>query len=206
MTFRELAVPGAWEITPDIRRDERGAFLEWFRDAPFAEAVGHELDLRQTNVLVSDAGTLRGIHVADVPPGQAKYVSCLAGAVLDVVVDVRVGSPTYGRWDSVLLDDVARRSVYVGEGIAHGFCSLEDGSTVAFLCSQTYLDVVEHGIDPYDPEIGITWPTTARDGSPLTHVLSQRDRDAPSLADARAAGLLPSLDAVAALHRRGPRR
>lgn len=196
MQFRELAVPGAWAITPTIREDARGAFLEWFRDAPFAEAVGHQLDLKQTNVLVSDSGTLRGLHVADVPPGQAKYVSCLAGAVVDVVVDVRNGSPTFGSWDAVLLDDVDRRSVYVGEGIAHGFCSLEDRSVVAFLCSTTYLDVVEQGIDPFDPAIGVEWPTHGRDGSPLTYVLSDRDRHAPSLDELRETSVLPRIQDV----------
>lgn len=196
MQFRELTMRGAWEITPTIREDARGAFLESYRDAPFAEVVGHPLDIRQTNVLVSDAGALRGLHVAEVPLGQAKYVSCLAGAVLDVVVDVRVGSPTYGAWDVVLLDDVDRRTVYVGEGLAHGFCSLEDRSVVSFLCSSSYVNVTEHGIDPLDPAIGIEWPTHARDGSPLNYVLSDRDRDAPTLAEAHAAGLLPSQKVV----------
>lgn len=196
MQFRELAMHGAWEITPTIREDARGAFLEWYRDVPFTEAVGHSLDVRQTNVLVSDAGTLRGLHVADVPSGQAKYVSCLSGAVLDVVVDVRVGSPTYGAWDTVLLDDIDRRTVYVGEGLAHGFCSLEDRSVVTFLCSSSYVHVTERGIDPFDPAIGIEWPTRARDGSTLAYVLSDRDRKAQTLAEAHAAGVLPSQEAV----------
>ena len=87
---------------------------------------------------MSAKGVVRGIHFSDVPPGQAKYVTCVAGAVLDVVVDIRVGSPTFGRWDSVLLDDVDRRQIYLGEGLGHAFMSLADGSTVVYLCSTAY--------------------------------------------------------------------
>ena len=110
MEYRELSIPGAWEITPKQFGDPRGVFLEWFKDAPFAQATGHSLDLQQANMSVSAAGVLRGIHFADVPPGQAKYVTCPKGAVLDVVVDIRVGSPTFGQWDSVLLDDTDQES------------------------------------------------------------------------------------------------
>jgi dTDP-4-dehydrorhamnose 3,5-epimerase len=134
---------------------------------------------RQANCSVSAAGVLRGIHFADVPPGQAKYVTCLTGAVLDVVVDIRVGSPTFGAWDSVLLDDVDRRAIYLGEGLGHAFLSLEDGSTVAYLCSTGYSPGREHGVHPLDPGIGIDWPTSARDGSALEVQLSDKDRVAP---------------------------
>ncbi|GAB3088230.1 dTDP-4-dehydrorhamnose 3,5-epimerase family protein [Isoptericola nanjingensis] len=196
MQIRELAVPGAYEITPQQHGDPRGVFLEWFKAGPFADAVGHPLDLQQANASVSAAGVLRGIHFADVPPGQAKYVTCAKGAVLDVVVDVRVGSPTFGRWDSVLLDDVDRRAIYLGEGLGHAFMSLEDDSTVLYLCSAGYDPGHEHGIHPLDPEVGIEWPTTARDGSPLLAQLSDKDTAAPRLAEARAQGLLPTLDGV----------
>lgn len=198
MQIRELTVPGAYEITPQQHGDPRGVFLEWFKAGPFAEAVGHPLDLRQANASVSAAGVLRGIHFADVPPGQAKYVTCATGAVLDVVVDVRVGSPTFGRWDAVLLDDVDRRAVYLGEGLGHAFLSLQDGSTVLYLCSAGYSPGHEHGVHPLDPEIGIDWPTTARDGSALTPQLSAKDTAAPTLAEAREKGLLPTLGDVEA--------
>ncbi|BDZ42844.1 DTDP-4-dehydrorhamnose 3,5-epimerase RmlC [Paraoerskovia sediminicola] len=172
-------------------------FLEWFTDSSFAEVTGHSFDLAQANLSVSAAGVLRGVHYADVPPGQAKYVTCPKGAVIDVVVDIRVGSPTFGTWDSVLLDDVDRRAIYLSEGLGHAFMSLEDGSTVLYLCSTGYAPEREHGIHPLDPELGITWPTTARDGSPLEPQLSAKDEDASSLAEARAAGLLPDADTVA---------
>ncbi|MGP7960249.1 dTDP-4-dehydrorhamnose 3,5-epimerase family protein [Sanguibacter sp. A247] len=196
MQFRELSLNGAWEITPQQHEDDRGVFLESFKASEFEAAVGRSLDLRQANVSVSSVGTLRGVHFADVPPGQAKYVTCVKGAVLDVVVDIRVGSPTFGRWDAVLLDDVDRRATYLAEGLGHAFCSLEDGSTVAYMCSTPYAPGREHGIHPLDPEIGIEWPTRARDGSPLTYELSIKDEAAPTLAEALSAGLLPTMDAV----------
>lgn len=197
MQFRELSVPGAWEITTRHFGDPRGLFLEWFKDEAFQEAVGHPLDLRQANCSVSAAGVLRGIHFADVPPGQAKYVTCAKGAVLDVVVDIRVGSPTFGQWDTVLLDDVDRRAIYLSEGLGHAFLSLEDDSTVLYLCSTGYSPGREHGIHPLDPEIGIVWPTTDRAGRPLEPLLSEKDAHAPTLAQARADGLLPDADEVA---------
>ena len=196
MEFRELSVPGAWEITPRRLGDPRGLFLEWFKEPTFVEAVGHRLDLAQANLSVSAAGVLRGIHFADVPPGQAKYVTCARGAVLDVAVDIRVGSPTFGRWDAVLLDDVDRRAIYLSEGLGHAFLSLEDDSTVLYLCSTGYSPGREHGIHPLDPGLGIDWPTTDRAGRPLAPQLSDKDRAAPSLADAREQGLLPTLSAV----------
>jgi len=194
--YRELKVPGAWEVVPRQFGDPRGVFLEWFKSGPFAEANGHDLDLQQANLSVSAAGVVRGIHFADVPPGQAKYVTCVSGAVLDVVVDIRVGSPTFGAWDSVLLDDVDRKAIYLSEGLGHAFMSLEDGSTVVYLCSTGYAPGREHGIHPFDATVGVQWPTTGRDGRPLAPVLSEKDSAAPSLEEARASGLLPRLEDV----------
>jgi dTDP-4-dehydrorhamnose 3,5-epimerase len=198
MTYRELSVPGAWEVTPAQHGDPRGVFLELFQGVPFADTVGHRFDLRQANLSVSAAGVLRGVHYADVPPGQAKYVTCPKGAVLDVVVDLRVGSPTFGRWDTVLLDDVDRRAVYLSEGLGHAFCSLEDDSTVVYLCSTPYTPGREHGVHPLDPDLGLVWPTTDRQGRPLTPQLSAKDTAAPTLAEAVAAGLLPRYGDVCA--------
>jgi dTDP-4-dehydrorhamnose 3,5-epimerase len=189
MGFRELAVPGAWEITPTLHNDSRGTFSEWFTDSAFTEMTGHRLDLRQANCSVSAAGVLRGLHFAQLPPGQAKYVTCVRGAVFDVVVDIRLGSPTFGQWDSVLLDDVSRRSTYMAEGLAHGFLALQDDTTVMYLCSAPYTPHREHTISALDPAIGIEWPWPA---SGL--VLSDRDDAAPSLDEVRTAGLLPTWD------------
>jgi dTDP-4-dehydrorhamnose 3,5-epimerase len=187
VTSRELSVPGAWEITPTVHGDERGVFFEWFSDREFAAMTGHRLDLRQANTSVSSAGVLRGLHFAQLPPSQAKYVTCLRGAVLDVVVDIRVGSPTFAQWDSVLLDDKDHRSIYISEGLAHGFVALQDDSTVSYLCSAGYSPQREHTICPTDPVIGVDWPVTAP-------TLSDRDAAAPTLAEVQAAGLLPTWD------------
>ena len=167
--------------------DPRGVFLESFTDREFTAMTGHRLDLRQVNTSVSAAGVLRGLHFAQLPPSQAKYVTCLRGSVFDVVVDIRVGSPEFGRWDSVLLDDRDHRSVYVSEGLAHGFVALQDDSTVSYLCSAGYDPQREHAIDPCDPAIGIDWPIA-------DPTLSRRDAAAPTLAEVRAAGLLPTWD------------
>jgi dTDP-4-dehydrorhamnose 3,5-epimerase len=198
---RELSVPGALELTPVQHGDDRGVFLEWFREDVFLEAVGHPLHLAQANCSVSGAGTLRGIHFAELPPSQAKFVTCLHGAAFDVVVDLRVGSPSYGLWDAVLIDDRARRAVYLPEGVGHAFLALEDQTAVNYLCSAPFDPAREHAIHPLDPEIGIEWPTTAPDGSPLAPLLSPRDDAAPSLADVRQQGLLATYEEALAFAR-----
>ena len=198
MEIRELTIPGAWEVTPRQFPDDRGVFLEAYKSSAFEEAVGHRLDLRQANTSVSKAGTVRGIHFADVPPSQSKYVACLRGAVLDFAIDIRVGSPTFGQWDSVLLDDVDRRAIYLSEGLGHAFIALEDDSTVMYMCSAEYAPGREHGVSPVCPEIALEFPKTGRDGSPLELLLSEKDTAAPNLAEAREAGLLPTWEAVQA--------
>jgi dTDP-4-dehydrorhamnose 3,5-epimerase len=179
-----LSIADAWEVLPEPHGDARGLFLEWYRFDRLAEAAGHPMRLAQANMSVSARSVVRGIHFADVPPGQAKYVTCARGAVFDVVVDLRAGSPTFGRWEHVLLDETDRRAVYIGEGLGHGFCALSDDATLTYLCSETYAPGREHGVHPLDPDLAIAWPAD----SP---VLSDRDDAAPSLAQARADGLLP---------------
>ncbi|WP_319463283.1 dTDP-4-dehydrorhamnose 3,5-epimerase family protein [Micromonospora sp. RTP1Z1] len=184
MKIRPLSIDGAWEITPQQYGDPRGLFMEWYRFDRLAAAVGHPLRLPQGNLSVSAQGVVRGIHFADVPPGQAKYVTCVRGAVIDMVVDVRVGSPTFGQWEASRLDDVDRRALYLGEGLGHGFCALTEDATLSYLCSTTYNPTAEHAVHPLDPQLAIDWPARV----PL---LSTRDAAAPSLAQARTAGLLP---------------
>ncbi|MER6943931.1 dTDP-4-dehydrorhamnose 3,5-epimerase [Nonomuraea sp. NPDC000554] len=179
-----LDVEDAWTFTPRVHADSRGAFLEAFRAADLPRAF----DLAQVNCSVSRRGVLRGLHFADVPPGQAKYVMCVSGSILDVVVDLRVGSPGFGRVATAVLDDQTRRAMYVAEGLGHAFLTLSEQATVVYLCSQGYNPAAEHGIDPLDPALGIDWPLT---GPPL---LSDKDAAAPTLAEALEAGLLPSYD------------
>ena len=186
MQVRELDIAGAWEITPQLHGDSRGMFFEWLTDRGFTEFAGHRLDVRQANCSVSAAGVLRGLHFAELPPSQAKYVTCLSGSVFDVVVDIRVGSPTFGRWDAVTLDGGSRKTVYLSEGLAHGFLALQDNLTVMYLCSAEYSPQREHTIAATDPALAIDWPS----GQEL--VLSDRDAAAPTLDEVRAAGLLPT--------------
>ena len=188
MKVRELDIPGAWEITPEMRGDSRGLFFEWLTDRGFTGFAGHSLDVRQANCSVSAAGVLRGLHFAQLPPSQAKYVTCVSGSVFDVVVDIRLGSPTFGRWDSVVLDDSDRRTIYISEGLAHGFLALQDNSTVMYLCSAEYDPQREHTICATDPTLAIDWPLV--DGAAPS--LSDRDAAAPNLDEVRESGLLPS--------------
>ena len=192
MEIRELAVPGAYEITPKQLGDPRGLFLEWYRADRMADVLGYPLELAQVNCSVSARGVLRGIHFAEVPPGQAKYVTCVSGAGLDVVVDLRVGSATFGRHDTVRIDTIERRAVYISEGIGHAFLALEDDTAINYLLSEPYAPGREHGVHPLDPALGIAWP------GELEPILSEKDRAAPTLAEAEAAGLLPSYDACQA--------
>lgn len=192
MEFRELSIEGAWEVTTKHFPDERGKFLEVYKASVFESPVGHQLDLKQANISVSRAGAVRGIHFAEIPPSQAKYVTCPRGAVLDYVVDIRVDSPTFGKWDSVLLDDDSRKAIYLSEGLGHCFVSLEDDSTVMYLCSAEYAPTREHAINPLCEEIGLEFPETGRDGEKLNLVLSEKDTAAPGLSGAREAGLLPT--------------
>jgi dTDP-4-dehydrorhamnose 3,5-epimerase len=185
----ELGIAGAWEIQPVLHGDQRGQFLEWFRHDLFEAEVGHPMRLAQANMSVSARGVVRGIHFADVPPGQAKYVTCVRGAVLDMVVDLRVGSPTYGRWEGVRLDTDDRRALYISEGLGHGFCALTDDATLCYLVTERYNPGHEWTVHPLDRDLGIDWPV---DGEPI---LSARDAAAPSLAEAAASGVLPQLNA-----------
>lgn len=186
MDVRELAVRDAYEFVPRDFPDHRGLFVAPFQEPAFLKAVGHPLRVAQTNHSVSRKGTIRGIHFADTPPGQAKYVYCPRGSLLDVIVDLRVGSPTFGRWDTVRLDATGFHCVYLAEGLGHGFIALEDDTAMAYLCSTSYNPAAEHGITPLDPELGLPWP------GDLEPVLSEKDSSAPTLAEAERAGLLPS--------------
>jgi dTDP-4-dehydrorhamnose 3,5-epimerase len=184
---RELSIKGAVEVTPSQFPDDRGTFFEWYRFDALAEVVGHPLDLKQGNGSVSRKGVVRGIHFADVPPSQAKYVTVQHGAVVDFVIDIRVGSPTFGQWDSVVLDTVDRRALYIAEGLGHCFVALTDDATVSYLVSEVFAPSREHGITPLDELVGLTMPF-ARDEL----VLSPKDLEAPTLAEAAERGLLPS--------------
>jgi dTDP-4-dehydrorhamnose 3,5-epimerase len=188
---RPLAVPGAHLLEPARHRDGRGELLEWFRADELAAVLGRAVPVLQANLSVSRLGVVRGIHVADVPPGQGKVVTCPAGAVLDVIVDLRVGSPAFGQHVTVVLDATQRRAVWVPEGVGHAFCALTDEATVAYLCTTPYAPQRERVVHALS--VGVDWPEAA------ALVLSDRDAAAPTLADAVGAGWLPTYEACQAL-------
>jgi dTDP-4-dehydrorhamnose 3,5-epimerase len=194
----ELAVPDAFLLTPVQHRDERGTFLEWYRHEALAEAVGHPLALAQANCSVSSRGVVRGIHYADVPPSQAKYVTCASGAIVDIIIDIRVGSPTFGQWDAVRLDDQKRSAVYLSEGLGHAFVALTDDATVMYLCSDVYSPTREHGINPLDEVLDLDFAQYLDGDAAL--LLSPKDTDAPSLEQAREQRLLPTWADCTALY------
>lgn len=189
-----LDIDGTWLFTPQVHLDERGSFLEAFCGAEFAASLGYSLEVAQVNCSVSRRGVIRGIHYADVPPGQAKYVTCVAGAILDVMVDLREGSPGFGKWEAVRLDDVRRQAIFIAEGLGHAFMTLSEQATVLYMCSTPYAPGREHGVHPLDPTLGIAWPLDDLDGGPL---LSARDAAAPTLEQALRDGVLPAYGTAA---------
>lgn len=193
MQITPLRIEGAYRVAPRQFPDDRGVFMEGFRGDKLAEHIGHEMRVVQTNISVSSRGAVRGIHFADVPPSQAKYVTAVSGSFLDFVVDIRVGSPTFGEWESVRLDTDSRVAVYLSEGLGHCLVALEDNSTAVYLCSQPYNPTGEHGINPLDPRVGLDLPAD------LQPVVSAKDAAAPNLEEAAAQGLLPNYDDCLAL-------
>lgn len=181
MQVRELSIPGALVIEPVVHGDDRGFFCETYRE-PLWSAHGIPSQWAQDNHSRSAKGVLRGMHFA-IGEGQAKLVRCARGRILDVVVDLRAGSPTYGGWDAVELSDETMHQLYVPVGLAHGFVVLSDVADVTYKCTTVYDPAVERGIAYDDPEVGIAWPAE------LELLVSARDAAAPRLADV--AGELP---------------
>lgn len=184
MVMVETAVPGAFVVTPDRIHDERGAFYEGLRVDELAEVTGKPFVPRQVNYSVSRRNTLRGLHSVRKPPGQAKYVTCVRGALRDFVVDLRVGSPTFGAFDRTLLDAESGRSVFIPEGVGHGFLALEDDTCICYVLSTVYVPGTQIDINPFDPDLGLPWDFAE---APL---ISEKDAKAPTVAEAVAAGVL----------------
>jgi 5-epimerase len=194
MEVRELAVTGAFAFTPDVFPDDRGVFLSPYQESVFTEAVKHSLfPVGQISYSVSRPGVLRGVHYSATPPGTAKFVHCPYGRVLDMVVDVRTGSPTFGRCDTVVLDDQDRRALYLPVGVGHLFVALGEDSMMSYTLSREYVPANELALSPFDPALRLPIP----DGIEL--IQSERDRTAPTLDEARAAGLLPDFRTCAEL-------
>ena len=183
-----MKIEGSWVFEPKKFDDERGSFHEVFKLSQISEALGRSFEVKQANHSISKAGVIRGIHWADVPPGQAKYVSCFRGKIWDVVIDIRVGSPTFGQWDAAEISAENRKSVLIEEGLGHVFLSLEDNSVVSYLCSEPFNPGAEHGINPLDEDLAIPF---ASKWDKTTFVISPKDLEAPSFAEALSRALLP---------------
>jgi epimerase EvaD len=197
MKSRALAVTGAMEFTPQAFSDERGTFVSPYQEAAFVEALGRPLfRVAQTNHSRSRRAVARGLHYATTPPGCAKYVYCARGSTLDFVVDCRTGSPTFGQWDTILLDQVSFRAVYLPVGVAHGFVALEDHSVVSYLMSGEYVPHHDLALSFIDPGLGLPIP------GHIEPVLSARDLAAPTLAQAGTDGLLPEYEMCLELERK----
>jgi dTDP-4-dehydrorhamnose 3,5-epimerase len=159
-------------IQPKVFRDERGFFLETYRRSVFAD-LGIEDDFVQDNHSRSARGVVRGMHFQ---PGMAKHIRCTQGEIVDVLVDIRRGSPAFGQWEAFTLNDENLRQLYCPDGFAHGFCVTSEVADVVYMCSDYYDPATESGISYADPDLGIEWPD-------VKLVPSERDAGAPRLKD-----------------------
>lgn len=175
MTVTETPLPGVLVVEPRVHRDARGAFWETYHEGRYV-AAGIDARFVQTNASCSRGGTLRGLHFQAPPHAQAKLVSVLDGAIFDVAVDLRPGSPTFGAWFGMDLTAESMQQVFVPEGFAHGFVVTSETALVSYACSAVYAPEAERSIAWDDPDIGIAWPVAAP-------VLSEKDASAPRLAD-----------------------
>ena len=186
MELKPLGIEGAWLATSPVWADERGSFREWFKSADILAATGLDFSVAQANLSESKRGVTRGIHYSLAPMGQAKWVTCVTGAIKDVIVDIRPSSPTYGKYVAVDLVGGDGQVLLIGVGLGHGFVSMIDGSTVAYLVTSPFSPTEEFEINPLDPALRIDW------GLPVGELLlSPKDAAAPTLADRKSEGRLP---------------
>jgi dTDP-4-dehydrorhamnose 3,5-epimerase len=193
MPFQPMSIQGAYVFTPVRHEDSRGHFQETFKLSSLEKELGLGFEVKQVNQSTSAKGVIRGIHFADNPPGQAKYVSCLKGAIWDVVVDLRTGSPTFGKWEGVEVSAANGKSVLIAEGLGHGFLSVEEGSVVSYLCSEEYNPETERQINPLDKDLAIDFPGFGSKFRVKKFLLSEKDEEALSLQEAVDAGFLSKL-------------
>jgi dTDP-4-dehydrorhamnose 3,5-epimerase len=186
MRIHNLAISGAFVIESPIHSDGRGFFREWFKTEILDQEIGHNFKVEQANISSSTKGTVRGIHYSLSERGQAKWVTCVSGSIKDVIVDIRPNSKTYGKWIEIELSGTSGYAVFIGEGLGHGFVSLADLSTVAYLVSSPFSPTEEFEINPLDAAIGINW------GLPLSELkISDKDKNAPTLEERNKEGKLP---------------
>lgn len=181
----ETGIPGTYRVLPEVLSDERGHFYEAARHSALTGQTGLPFTVRQVNNSVSRKGVLRGVHCNDVPDGASKLVTCVRGAILDIMVDLRVGSPTFGHHEVTRLSADDGVAVYLPGSIGHAFLALEDGTCVNYLLSTEYVPGAMVDLDALDAELNLPWDLA---GPP---VRSAKDAAAPSLAEVLASGRLP---------------
>lgn len=184
MKVTALRIPGAYVVESMVWSDERGFFREWFKRGD-VDAAGVDFSVQQANLSTSRRNVVRGLHYSLVAEGQAKLVTCAFGELDDAVVDVRVGSPTFGRAEIVHLAANEERSLLLPAGAAHGFCVTSEVAVLTYLLSSPFNPTMELEINPFDEEIDIPWPLSG------AAIVSEKDAKAPSLAQRLAAGQLP---------------
>jgi dTDP-4-dehydrorhamnose 3,5-epimerase len=188
MKLTSLEIEGAWVAESPVWSDERGFFREWFKLEDISKLAGCDFSVAQANISSSARGVVRGLHYSLAEAGQAKWVTCVSGAIRDVIVDIRPSSPTFGKWVAVEMSGTSGNAVLIGKGLGHGFVSLADASTVAYLVTSPFSPTEEFEINPLDPEIGIDW------GHPIEGLrLSTKDQVAPSLKNRLGEGNLPGI-------------
>jgi dTDP-4-dehydrorhamnose 3,5-epimerase len=187
MKAKPLEISGSWEVELKKFDDSRGFFFESFRSDLSENFFGRNFNVKQTNTSISVKGSVRGIHYALVPPSQAKYVQCQKGSILDFVIDVRIGSPTFGKSISLELNSHIPKAIFIEEGLAHAFVALEDETVVTYLVNENYNLERERGINPFDKELSIAWPK-------IDLIVSEKDKSAISLQKAKELDLLPHFD------------
>ncbi|MFG2044492.1 dTDP-4-dehydrorhamnose 3,5-epimerase family protein [Dactylosporangium sp. NPDC048998] len=193
MEISTTKVLDAYRIEPKRIDDHRGSFYEAWRQEALAEALGRPFEVRQGNFAVSRRDTLRGFHFTVSPPGQAKLVTCVRGALTTAVVDLRVGSPTFGEFEMVDQDEDSAVGVFAAEGLGVAFIARTDGARMAYLCSTEFVAQTMLGVRALDPDLGIPWGCT----EPL---MSEKDAGAPTVAECVAAGVLPRYETCQALY------
>ena len=192
MTFQPMNIEGAWLFTPNTLLDSRGSFQESFRLDKIESTLGRAFTVKQINQSVSKAGVLRGIHFAKNPPGQAKYVTCVKGSVWDLVIDLRVGSPTFGQSEATLISESNGLGVLIEKGLGHAFLALDDDSTVSYLCDEYYSPENEFGVSIFDPDLNIDLHKISEEHGIGEILLSDKDKAAPALSELMASGVLPT--------------
>jgi dTDP-4-dehydrorhamnose 3,5-epimerase len=186
MKLTPLGIDGAWLAESPVWSDDRGFFREWFKSEDIKNETGRDFGIQQANISLSSRGTLRGIHYSIAPRGQAKWITCVAGSIKDVIVDIRPDSKSFGRWIEVELRGDSGKAVLISEGLGHGFLALEDNTAVAYLVSTPFSPTHEYEINPLDEKIAINWGMEI-----LELKISDKDKNAPTLSERLTEGKLP---------------